>query len=62
MKHVLIAVPTLVGMILTFATAGCMSSYYGQYDRDESVRADTLPPAMTKQDIIALTKEGISVR
>lgn len=56
MKHVLIAVT----MMLAFATAGCMSTYYGQYERDESVQADTLPQAMTKEDIVALTKDGIS--
>ncbi len=48
-------------MLLSFVITGCISGYYGQYDDRQVSGADTLQtPAMSKQEIIALTKEGIS--
>jgi hypothetical protein len=47
----------LVGLFL----AGCVSPYYGQYERDEEVTADSLlVPPMSIDDVIALTKDSVS--
>ena len=45
-------------LVASLFVGGCMSSHYGQYERRRQVEADTL--AMSKEDIIALAKEGVS--
>ncbi len=52
MKHLLV-----IALLVPFVTAGCMSAYHGQYERRQHVPADTL--AMAKEDVIALSKEGV---
>ena len=50
-----------VGLAPLIASAGCVSPYYGQYERERVSEVDTLQaPAMTKEDVIALAREGIS--
>ena len=58
MKRTLIL---LAWLTLSFVSAGCVSTYYGQYDQEEATEADSLRAlAMTTADIIALVKEGIN--
>lgn len=49
------------GVLIAFVSTGCMSSYYGQYERQEVATADTLQtPPMTIDDVIALAKDSLS--
>lgn len=58
MKHITrLACMALVALI----GAGCMSPYYGRYEREERLAADTLQaPAMTTDDVIALARDSVS--
>lgn len=48
------------GLVQSIVSAGCMPAYYGQYGGEGVSEADTLQsPVMTKEDVIALSKEGI---
>lgn len=47
----------LLVIVTSVVAAGCMSSRYAYYERQRPEPADTL--AMTKEDVIALSKEGI---
>lgn len=51
----------VLGLMLSFATVGCVPAYYSLYERERASDVDTLQAsAMTKGDIIALSKEGVS--
>lgn len=57
MKRIVVGAMALV---LMFVATGCMSAYYSRYDEMLDSDVDTLQvPAMSKQDVIDLTKEGI---
>lgn len=58
MKHTTrLALMVLVALI----GAGCMSPYYGQYERKERLTADTLQaPAITIDDVMALARDSVS--
>jgi hypothetical protein len=47
----------VVAVFASLLFGGCMTSHYGQYERRKHVEADTL--ALSKEDVIALSKEGV---
>ncbi len=48
-------------VLAAFLVGGCISPYYGQYERDEEAAADSLlAPPMSIDDVIALTKDSLS--
>jgi len=50
-----------MGLFVAFVVTGCMSPYYGQYDREEERIADSLlPPPLTIDDVIALAQDTVS--
>ncbi|MEK9139071.1 MAG: hypothetical protein AAB393_18280, partial [Bacteroidota bacterium] len=53
----------VVGTVIlaAFLVSGCISPYYGQYERGETEMADSLlAPPMSIDDVISLTKDSVS--
>jgi hypothetical protein len=50
----------LAGLAICLLSTGCMSPYYAHRERRHVVQEDTLMgPAMTVDDVIAMTKDGV---
>lgn len=50
----------LAGLAICLLSTGCMSPYYAHRERRQVVQEDTLmAPAMTVDDVIAMTKDGV---